>query len=248
MNFPSPGDRVVRAAAVAAAIGFAAIAAFRLALAAGAPWGHAAWGGAHAHLSTAQRDSSAAAVIWTAAALIVLGRARFWTTGKLTALVRWGTRFLAAASLLAAILNFASQSRWENLIFAPLAMLLAVLCTIVAGGRGRRDASPTTALHTSSRNCRSSVIRLVEDRDLRLRAREVEPDEADRLLRGLARRRLLGAPRCRLYETLGVWRDASGDEIEQRYRLLCERFADEQQLDPVELAARRATVEEAFDH
>jgi hypothetical protein len=50
------------------------------------------------------------------------------------------------------------------------------------------------------------------------------------------------------YETLGVWRDASGDEIEQRYRLLCERFADEQQLDPVELAARRATVEEAFDH
>jgi len=38
--------RAGRAAAVAAAIGFAGIAIFQVALAAGAPWGHAAWGGA----------------------------------------------------------------------------------------------------------------------------------------------------------------------------------------------------------
>jgi len=40
--------RTVRLAAVAAAIGFGGIAIFELALAAGAPLGHAAWGGSHA--------------------------------------------------------------------------------------------------------------------------------------------------------------------------------------------------------
>jgi hypothetical protein len=151
LNLPSSSDRPVGSAAVAAAISFAAIAAFQLALAAGAPWGHAAWGGAHAHLSPAQRGGSAAAVvIWTAAALIVLGHAGSRGTGKLTTLFRRGTWFLAAVSVLAAVMNFASQSRWENLIFGPLALLLAVLCTVVArrgsGDRARRDGSPVTAL------------------------------------------------------------------------------------------------------
>lgn len=44
-----------RSAAMIAAIGFVGIAVFQLALPAGMPWGHAAWGGAQAHLSTAQR-------------------------------------------------------------------------------------------------------------------------------------------------------------------------------------------------
>ena len=39
------GDHFARVAAVVAAIGFAGIAIFQLALAAGAPWGYAAWGG-----------------------------------------------------------------------------------------------------------------------------------------------------------------------------------------------------------
>ncbi|HYU59686.1 MAG TPA: hypothetical protein VEK39_02900 [Solirubrobacterales bacterium] len=139
--------RAGRAAAVAAAIGFAGIAIFQVALAAGAPWGHAAWGGAHAHLSTAQRIGSAAAVVvWTAAALIVLGRAGFWGAGKLAPLFQWGTWFLAGVSLLAALLNIASQSRWENLIFGPTALVLAILCTLVArsaaDGRRRRDENP----------------------------------------------------------------------------------------------------------
>jgi hypothetical protein len=33
------------------------------------------------------------------------------------------------------------------------------------------------------------------------------------------------------YDTLGVWRDASIDEIEQRYRFLCARLTDELELD-----------------
>jgi hypothetical protein len=122
-----------RAAAVAAAISFAGIATFQVALAAGAPWGHAAWGGAHAHLSTAQRVGSAAAVVvWTAAALIVLGRAGLWGADKLAPLFRWGTWFFATLSAIGALLNFASQSRWENFIFGPLALVLAILCVVVA--------------------------------------------------------------------------------------------------------------------
>jgi hypothetical protein len=100
---------------------------------AGVPWGHAEWSGAHAHLSTSQRIGSAAAiVVWTAAALIVLGRGGFWGPGRLASLFRWGTWFFVVLSAIGAVLNFASQSIWENDIFGPLALLLAVLCTLVA--------------------------------------------------------------------------------------------------------------------
>lgn len=132
-NLLTPTARTGRAAAVAAAIGFAGIAIFQIALAAGAPLGHAAWGGAHAHLSTALRMGSAAAVaVWAAAALIVLGRAGVWAAGRRTRLFRWGTWFLAGVSGIAALMNFASHSRWENLIFGPAALVLAALCIVVA--------------------------------------------------------------------------------------------------------------------
>ena len=79
LEFTKLSERARRVAAVLAAAGFVGIALFQLALAAGADWGHAAWGGADAQLSGAQRIGSALAVlIWPAAALLVLGRAGFW--------------------------------------------------------------------------------------------------------------------------------------------------------------------------
>ena len=131
-------------AAVLAATGFVGVAFFEVALAVGAPWGHAAWGGEHAELSGVQRVGSAVAVIvWAAAAAIVLGRAGLWARGpRLTLVFRWGTWFLAAVSVLAALVNFASQSRWENFIFGPLALLLALLCTLVARAGAGRDDKP----------------------------------------------------------------------------------------------------------
>lgn len=151
MNLFTRSDRAARSAAVVAATGFAGIAIFQIALAAGAPWGHAAWGGADAHLSTAQRIGSAAAVVvWTAAALIVPGRAGFWGGARLATLFRWGTWFFVALLGIGTVMNFASQSRWENLIFGPTALLLAILCTVVArsaaDGRQRRDENPAAAL------------------------------------------------------------------------------------------------------
>jgi hypothetical protein len=133
MNLFTRSDRAARAAAVLAAIGFAGIAVFQVALAAGAPWGHAAWGGANANLSRAQRTASTAAVLcYAAAALIVLGRAGIWRAGSMRTLLRWATWILAAAMGIGAVLNFASQSRWENLVWGPTALLLAILCTVVA--------------------------------------------------------------------------------------------------------------------
>ena len=58
MNVVTRSDRVARPAAVLAAIGFAGLAIFQTALAAGAPWGHAAWGGEEAQLSAAQRGAA----------------------------------------------------------------------------------------------------------------------------------------------------------------------------------------------
>ena len=54
-------------------------------------------------------------------------------------LFRWGTRFLVALLGIGALLNFASQSRWENLLLGPLSLLLAILCIVVA--RSAADGS-----------------------------------------------------------------------------------------------------------
>jgi hypothetical protein len=127
-------DRAATWAGILATIGLVALAIFQTALAAGAPWGHAAWGGESADLSVAQQSASAvAAVVYVAAALIVLCRAGvIWPARTDAAIFRWGTWFFAAAMTVGALPNFASQSRWETFIFGPLALVLAALCFVVA--------------------------------------------------------------------------------------------------------------------
>ncbi|MGH3148513.1 MAG: hypothetical protein ACRDTR_22255, partial [Rubrobacter sp.] len=130
---PSSSARTGRLAAAAAAFGFVGVATFQFALAAGAPWGQAAWGGAQANLPTTLRLASGIAVaVYAAASLIVLGRAGYWGRGSFSALFRLGTWFLAFAMALGALLNFASQSRWENYLWGPVALTLAILCAVVA--------------------------------------------------------------------------------------------------------------------
>ena len=129
-----PSEHAARTAGVLAAVGFLGLALFQVALAAGADWGHAAWGGANAELPSAQRIGSAVAVlIWTAAALVVLGRAGLLGSGR--GLYRWGTWVVAAGSALGSLANFASQSRYESFILGPLALALAILCVVVARSR-----------------------------------------------------------------------------------------------------------------
>jgi hypothetical protein len=147
----SQGERgPMRRAAQAATIGFAALMVFQAALAAGAPLGDAAWGGAHAHLTTAERVGSAISVfIYLAAMLVARGRA----AGREERRYRWGIWALAALLGIAGVMNLASESRWENLLLAPVAVVLAALCLVVARGAttaGRRAADGRPTLLTSA--------------------------------------------------------------------------------------------------
>jgi FtsH-binding integral membrane protein len=116
-------------AARVATIGFAGMLVFEAALAAGVPLGDAAWGGAHAQLTTAQRFGSAVSVLFFAAAIVVVRRR---AAGRAERRYRWGTWGLAVIFALSAVMNLASESRWENLLLAPVALVLAALCVSVA--------------------------------------------------------------------------------------------------------------------
>lgn len=117
-------------AAFAAAVGFALIAVFQLALALGAPLGRAAWGGRiSGRLPANLRVVSLAAVfIWSFAALVVLGRAG---AGPLPS-IAWPVWVLFGLLLLGALMNVASSSPWERYFWAPYAFILAMLTLVVA--------------------------------------------------------------------------------------------------------------------
>lgn len=136
---------VPRVAAVAAATGFLGVALFQLSLALGAPLGHAAWGGAHAQLPAGLRLGSAlSAGLLVIAAFIVMGRAGYWACGVPFGIFRWGTWALVPAMTLSALGNFASSSRWEKVLLGPVALLLAVLCLILAL-TGTNDGATTSS-------------------------------------------------------------------------------------------------------
>lgn len=127
-------------ASAAAATGLAVIACFQIALALGAPWGQAAWGGAQAHLPPELRVGSAiSAAVLALAAVVVLARARHWGPSRAGSLLRWSTWVLVPLLALSALGNFASTSRWENLLMGPLALLISLLCLVVARGAARPE-------------------------------------------------------------------------------------------------------------
>jgi hypothetical protein len=118
-----------------AATGLACIACFQAALAFAAPWGQAAWGGAQSNLPPQLRVGSAiSAVVLALAALVVLARAGYWGPPQAMGVYRWGTWALVPILASSALGNFASTSRWENLLMGPFALLLSLLCLIVARG------------------------------------------------------------------------------------------------------------------
>lgn len=122
-----------RGAAIVTVVGFLTIAGFQAALALGAPLGRAAWGGTRTHLPTSLRIASAvAAVFWVLAAMIVLGYAGFQVSPISGTVGRWGTWVLVGVLLIGALMNFASSSPWERFLWGPLALLLAVLCFVLA--------------------------------------------------------------------------------------------------------------------
>ena len=73
-----------------------------------------------------------AAILLVVGAIVVLGRAGYWTFGLPFSVFRWGMWVFVAINSLSTLANFASSSNWERFLNAPIALLLTVLCLIVA--------------------------------------------------------------------------------------------------------------------
>jgi hypothetical protein len=118
--------------AVLAAIVLCVMSLFHLALAAGVPWGVAAWGGTHRILPPKLRAGSvAAAAILVFAGVIILARAGVVALGAHSMFVRAASWALAAYFALNTLGNLSSSSRLERVVMTPVAAVLAVCFAIV---------------------------------------------------------------------------------------------------------------------
>ena len=119
-------------AAVVASIVLAALAVFQLALIAGAPIGRFAWGGQHTVLPAKLRIGSVVSIVLYALfAIVLLDRAR--VIDVLPDIVSTvGTWVLVGYFALGIVLNGISRSKPERNTFAPVSLVLAVLCLMVA--------------------------------------------------------------------------------------------------------------------
>lgn len=133
-------DRTARAASMVAATVSGVLVAFEVALAAGAPWGAAAWGGTHdGVLPTGLRVASAAgAAVWSGAALVALRQGGWRTPAPLPARrLRLATGLLAGYAGVGTLMNLVSRSDVERALWTPTALVLAVsLAVTAARGRG----------------------------------------------------------------------------------------------------------------
>jgi hypothetical protein len=124
-------------AAVAFAAILAAVAVFQIALIAGAPLGHLAWGGQDRVLPPRKRGGSVVSVVlYVAFAMLGLERA-----GVIDLLPPGADTFLVIAMWVVAVylalgilLNLASRSKPERYVMTPVAAVLAVLGVLVALG------------------------------------------------------------------------------------------------------------------
>jgi hypothetical protein len=127
---------IARNAAVILAILLVGLALFQLALALGAPWGRAAFGGFVERPGTALRVSAGVAtLVWTGAALVVLRRAGLPVWAPLPdswlPVVIW---ILVGILVVAIVVNAISPSLLEKSIWVPFGVVAATLATIVALG------------------------------------------------------------------------------------------------------------------
>ena len=123
----------VRFAALAYAVVSAGVIAFQIALAAGAPWGAYAMGGAFPGQFPPELRVAAVvqAVILAGLALVVLARAGI-TMPRLSRTSRWLVWVVVAFSALSLVLNTITPSAGERAIWAPVALIMLVSSVTVA--------------------------------------------------------------------------------------------------------------------
>jgi hypothetical protein len=119
--------------AVVCAVGVGTLSIFQILLAAGAPFGHAAFGGEHRVLPTTLRVASAiSAMVFVLALYIVLARGGLLGSGRqASSVAHVGIWVLVAILGVSALANVASRSRWERRFMAPAALVLALCCVTV---------------------------------------------------------------------------------------------------------------------
>ncbi|WP_255769164.1 hypothetical protein [Pseudarthrobacter sulfonivorans] len=117
---------------MAAAI-LAVLTVFQLALIAGAPLGHLAWGGQHKVLTPRLRVGSAVSIVlYGVFAYIALARAGVtapFLSGSFTDVTSW---VLTAYFGLGVVMNGISRSRPERLTMTPTALALALLYLVLS--------------------------------------------------------------------------------------------------------------------
>ncbi|MDH4119941.1 MAG: hypothetical protein OEX04_20665 [Acidimicrobiia bacterium] len=122
------------AAATIAVVLFTIVALFQILLAAGMPWGAAAWGGQNPGvLPNRLRVSSAVsgAVVFPLLALYVIDAAGLAQISWLPGSGRTAMWVLCGFFVLGTLMNAVSRSRIER-IWAPVNLVLAICCLVVA--------------------------------------------------------------------------------------------------------------------
>ena len=132
----TPTDSAVAAASIVAVVLLGIVTLFQLALALGAPWGQAAWGGGHRGVLPAGfrvASGVAAVVIYPLIAMVILvtaGTVRFAGLPPAGGAAMW---VLTGFFALGAMANLVSRSKVER-IWSPASAGVAVCCGIVASG------------------------------------------------------------------------------------------------------------------
>lgn len=120
-------------AAIAATALLGLVLIFQVLLAAGAPLGHAAWGGQHEVLPTSLRIASAAAVVVIALMTwVVLARAGLLPPGAGSVAIRVATWILVAFFAFNTVANAASTSTVERFVMTPATLFMVASLIVVA--------------------------------------------------------------------------------------------------------------------
>jgi len=133
---------VHRPAAIVFAILALTLVLFQLALALGAPWGQAAMGGQYPGVFPMWLRITA---VFQAALLgffgaFVLSRAQV-AFPHLSGVARWAIWVIVAFSAVSVLMNLATPSHIERMIWAPVAVLMLITSTIVALSRPEQHQS-----------------------------------------------------------------------------------------------------------
>lgn len=119
--------------AVLAVVVLAGLAVFQALLIAGQPLGRFAWGGQHRVLPPKLRIGSAVSIVlYVVFAAVILDAARRISAGTRAGTFDVGIWVLTAYFVVGVGMNAISRSRPERFVMTPVALVLAVVCLVLA--------------------------------------------------------------------------------------------------------------------